>query len=315
MLTPLFVMSTLSFANTPAEMSIIGGDPTEDFAAVGTIVALTAEGRILADFCSGTLIDEDIVVTAAHCVEAFSDFEHYGAQGFAFLIGTTLYEDDGIWDYGIIDGLAAHPDYDPQTLANDIAVLQLTEAITTTTPMPVQSATPSLNQQVTYVGWGKTDEYDDYSTGVKQTVTIPIQQVTNAHIITYDPMGRNICNGDSGGAALMVDSMGNYSLAGVNSFGFDVYGRAPHCGGDGAAGGAVRVDAYLDWIEDTIDADFGEPGAQGGGGAGTTEHSSNSVFPAGNAFSAKEKTCATSRAQSSWMLGLLGLLAWIRRQR
>lgn len=152
---------------------------------------------------------------------------------------------------------------------------------------------------------------------MKQTVTVPVAEVTEAHVITYDPSGRNICNGDSGGAALMPDSTGSYTLVAVNSFGFDVYGRAVHCGGEGAAGGAIRTDIYIDWMESVMgekiepvipDTPEDEPDDKG------TVDSDNGRSSGDSARVEVRRTCSTTPMQGSFGLALLGLLGLIRRR-
>ncbi len=322
MWTTLFVLSSISTSPAFADSSIIGGDPTQDFEAVGTLVGIFPDDSIM-DFCSGTLIRDNIVVTAAHCIPPIAELEEMGANSFAFVIGTTLMDEDGVWDWSYIEAAQMHPEYDDRTLANDIALIQLSEPITTTSPIPVNTEEPPLDRHVTYVGWGKTNENDDYSTGVKHTVSVPTGELTDTVLTTYDPSGRNICNGDSGGAALMADDDGNYWLVGINSFGYDVYGRAPHCGGDGAAGGATRADAYVDWMcsllgEDCVGSGSvteglstdngpipGAPGEAGGSHSGA----------GGRPVVQTSATCSTTGSSGGLGLGLLALLGLVRRRR
>jgi hypothetical protein len=75
--------------------------------------------------------------------------------------------------------------------------------------------------------------------------------------LTHSPDNRNVCYGDSGGAAFLTDESGQRRLAGVNSFIFNLGGGAPTCEGTDTAAGAARVDAYLDWIGSYAELDFG----------------------------------------------------------
>jgi MYXO-CTERM domain-containing protein len=309
MLTKLFVLSSLAGSIAYGDERIIGGDPTEDFAAVGTMVAIDDEGYILADFCSGTLIRADVVLTAAHCIEAIDDLMQQGATDIVFVFGTSLYEDDGVWDYAYVTGAVMHEAYDEGSLDNDIGLLQLEEAVTTVSPMPMNTTTPALDRQVTYVGWGLTDQDDNYSSGVKMTVSVPVYDMDETRIYTHDPGGRNICSGDSGGAALMPNATGDYILVGVNSFGFDVNGGEPNCEGAGAAGGVVRVDAYLDWIEGRVgSAPEVDPGPNISSGQQSTNRPNRHVVRT-------EMSCSTAPMGSGLGLSLLALLGLARRRR
>ena len=63
----MFLLLSISFANDPPP-PIVGGSVTNSFLQVGAIAALDSNGYGAA-FCSGTLIDDTWIVTAAHCIE------------------------------------------------------------------------------------------------------------------------------------------------------------------------------------------------------------------------------------------------------
>ena len=96
--------------------------------------------------------------------------------------------------------------------------------------------------------------------------TYPYPPQEDQFFYTHDPNGqKNICSGDSGGAAFRQTSSG-YLLAGVNSHGFDKDGGYPYCEASGGVGAAARVDAYLNWIEQYVD--FQSSSTTGGGTSG-----------------------------------------------
>ena len=82
----------------PLPPPIVGGDTTSDFEPVGALVVLDRRGDILASFCSGTLIDDSTVLTAAHCVDALDDIAALGLTEFEFVIGTNVYTPSGAWE-------------------------------------------------------------------------------------------------------------------------------------------------------------------------------------------------------------------------
>lgn len=150
-----------SFAETtgdgPAvEPRVVNGtrvDPSVFRGDWGFTVALVAQGLDpgQGQFCAGTLIAQDVVVTAAHCVasedegEIKSFFVYYGSHS---LIGR--------YPPGAHVGVAAivvHPQYDG--FANDIAVLRLAEPIDApTAPLPPGDSVVPAGIAVSAAGWG-----------------------------------------------------------------------------------------------------------------------------------------------------------------
>src|SRR5689334_19715927 len=68
--------------------SIIGGEPTdaEKYEAVGALAWVYPGYGVIHVFCSGTLIDEQAIVTARHCTPAIEEALAYGITP-AFVFG------------------------------------------------------------------------------------------------------------------------------------------------------------------------------------------------------------------------------------
>lgn len=231
---------------------IVNGTDTSDFEAVGVLIWVDQRGERFA-FCSGSLIQSDRVLTAAHCLDGV-DIEDLDRSGYSivFATGDDVERRGGVLEESAITAIHVHPRYDGH-VTRDLAVAEL-ETPLSAAPLPILVDRPEdswIGEAITYVGWGLTgDDVRDH--GEKRTVDVPILERTPSHIITYDPEGGNVCYGDSGGAAMRIVA-DRPVLVGVNSYIFNVEGGEPSCEGEGAAAGAARLDNQLEFIQTWAD--------------------------------------------------------------
>ena len=230
---------------------IVNGDATRDLPQVVTLWAANSRGEGY-NFCSGTLIAGKWVVTAAHCVVAMDEeLPSYGLDYLYVIVGYDLNTSAGVQEYVEAKAWHSHASYDDRTLDNDIGIVELQSAITSIDFMPVnkdQVRNSDIGEDFRYVGWGITSDTAQ-DTSKKRYADIPLYQITAHGMEGYDPVdGQNVCSGDSGGAVLEFQSSGTtFELAGVNSYVYAPNGDTTPCAG--GATGAIRVDAYLSWIE------------------------------------------------------------------
>ncbi len=230
-----------------------GSDPTRAYHdAVVSLHYRTKRGVYTDPFCTGTLIGEDWVLTAAHCVTT-SRGGTMGASSIAIYQGDDPSADLASNVY-YVSGVTKHASYDDSTMYNDIAVIELSTPITSVDPVPylpssLKLGSSDVGDDVNFVGFGY-DESGGY--GVKQQVSLPIDgfgcsvsgcpdagAVKKQFSYEQDSAGgTGPCSGDSGGPAIIMRS-GDPYVAGITSYGDSrcvVYGVS------------TRVDNYATWI-------------------------------------------------------------------
>jgi len=212
-----------SMASTSAD--IVGGSETSALPAVGMLVY---DGQ---PHCTGTLIGPRTVLTAGHCTSGFS------ASRMKFLLGPDVSVPEKVLG---VAAVRPHPNYDGDAVTNDIGYVALSgdAPIAPLGVNPLAMDASWVGKSLLFVGYGNNDGYAGTGAGIKRAVIMPISKVTSG-AFEYTTRGKNTCNGDSGGPAFVKDSLGNYLVAGVTSYG-DFY-----CVSYGVD---TRVDPYLTFL-------------------------------------------------------------------
>ena len=235
----------------PWQVALVGGNAVNDFYS----------NSATWQFCGGSLIDPEWVLTAAHCIA--DDFGTVVSPSSVDVVAGiyNLYTPTAGYQQRNVIQIIKHPSYNPSTKDNDIALLRLDAPVTIggsgatkTALIPLVSSSvgslAGVNSTVT--GWGNT-EIAGYP---KELYEVQVPIITNSvcadsnHYgggITgnmlcagFDAGGKDSCQGDSGGPLVVFDG-GQWKLAGVVSFGIG-------CAEPFLPGVYTRVSEYVNWI-------------------------------------------------------------------
>jgi secreted trypsin-like serine protease len=266
-LAPLFVVLVVATAlNSGAALPALATDDTEYQAQiVGGTEVPNGKYRFVAalldrrngstayqqQFCGGSLIDKDSVLTAAHCVVGTP------TQPLRVTVGrTVLNSDQG--QVRRVSRIFIHPDYrDPCRRCHDAAVLKLRSAVSGIAPIRLaasnQNSLEEAGRKAHIAGWGNTSkqthplylEPDSYPNRMHEA-TVPIvsdarakkvyRSAYNADLmVAAGREGKDTCQGDSGGPMWATPPQGRRQI-GITSF-----GRG--CGEKGKPGVYAEVNA------------------------------------------------------------------------
>ncbi|WP_168801532.1 serine protease [Glycomyces buryatensis] len=200
---------------------IVGGSP----AAEGQFpwqVALADASDPSYNYCGGSLIAEDVVLTAAHCTEGSAAADVVIRHGSVDITSTETYE---VADVMVADG------FDGSTMVNDWSLITLAEPIPGAEPIALNTEDTEDFSTLQVSGWGTTSSGGAAS---DELLFVDVPYITDADCggaygaeFDADTMlcagdlesgGVDSCQGDSGGP--LMDTTGEPVLVGIVSWGY-----------------------------------------------------------------------------------------------
>jgi uncharacterized protein (TIGR03382 family) len=202
--------SSLELPVIDRDPQIVNGQTTTGHPAV---VALTAGGG---HFCTGTLIQPTVVLTAAHCLPPHT--ASFGLTSYSQIdvyFGSNVYGGGG--QFVNVVGGWTHPGWNEDVIEDDIGLLRL-QTSGPATPIPFREEPMGfgdVGDSVRIIGFGITSQQSPNSGGVKREALSQVSEVYS-HVFTMNITPSGTCSGDSGGTALM-DLGGTEYVAGIHS--------------------------------------------------------------------------------------------------
>lgn len=264
-------MSDPSGIIAPEIPNIVGGNTATD-GEFPFLVRLYVNIGNSTYLCGGSLLSPTWVITAAHCLDGAA------ASGVSIRAGSNQKSSGG----EIVGArqLYMHPSYNRSTFDNDIALINLSAAVTAPKTGSISrlsdneiSAMPD-GSTVWVAGWGTTASGGNTSENLlKVSVNVSyatscaansnyseVWDLTDNMICAGVPTGgKDACQGDSGGPLFRYDNNGIW-LAGIVSWGYG-------CALSSYPGVYARVANYDTWINQTMDAAGGDTGDGSGSGS------------------------------------------------
>ncbi|XP_036449613.1 trypsin-4-like [Colossoma macropomum] len=202
-------------------------------------------------WCGASLISDRWAVSAAHCYKP--------ATGFTLHLGEHhLFKDEGTEQTIRPEKFILHPDYNEDTLDNDLMLVKLSQPVVFNEyvqPIPLATTCSKEGEQCLVSGWGNQIKTGENYANVLQCLDLPVvshskcaasyekislKVTNNMFCAGFFDGSKDSCQADSGGPIVC-----NGKLQGVVSWGF-------RCAFPGYPGVYTEVCRYTDWVKDSM---------------------------------------------------------------
>lgn len=247
LLAVLACVIAVCIASPRKQVRVIGG---KDTVIARHPYQVSVETYGVGHACGGSLIETDIVLTAAHCLQ-----RNIKPGSILVRLGSDT-RDAG----GIVSQVAAyinHEGYNALGNANDVAVIRLASPVTlgkTIQTIPLSESTPAPGTDAVVTGWGTMNATEKVVPTTLQELTVTTMSnekcasdefkygtVLKDMMLCASTPGKDACQGDSGGP-LTSDG----KLIGVVSWG-------RYCAHSKYPGIYTNVAVVKDWVQKNIE--------------------------------------------------------------
>jgi len=267
-----FAGTTLKSVSNSETIRIVGGEESKPHSRTYQVSVQSTSGS---HFCGGSIIGDDLVLTAAHCMEGVNG----ESPDMQVRVGAhSLTDGSG----QAIQVAKTYTNQEYPNLSKDVAVLKLAEKITDKNAKAIQLADQAFfdanikaGTMMTVSGWGTLSSGGQMP---DKLMEVKVPYVTNETCNDasayggqvqdtemcggYKEGGKDSCQGDSGGP-LVIPHDNGYMQVGVVSWG-------EGCAAADKYGVYANVAALKDWIDSAAAGNEPASGMGGGNGGGDT---------------------------------------------
>ncbi|OMJ15650.1 Urokinase-type plasminogen activator [Smittium culicis] len=259
-----------SEADIHIQANIIGGSPSSKlyYPYITQLYQYDEERKKYYFTCTASLINEQYVVTAAHCVHDEEDNEIPGKTIFLNIGQDKLAVNSDIKNFYKVTEVILN-DY-TDLIKNDIALLKLDRKVpaSVATPAKVYPYKVNSNTPLEVAGFGVTNYFAKFvsstlqktrvsaSTGLKCRMFNPFWfNNSGSSICSINESENDACQGDSGGP-LVAKLNGKRTLVGITSWGMNVnLSKLNQCGNN-TVSFYTRSAYYVKWMASKIGVDY-----------------------------------------------------------